>query len=141
MGWHVLGLILALTGKIMIEKLTFGRTGHNSTRIIFGAFAVGHVSQKEADRTLDVLLQYGINHIDTAADYGDSELRVGPWMKEHRNDFFLATKTGKRTYEKAKEEIHRSLERLQVSQIDLIQLHCLVDPQEWETALADGGAL
>lgn len=125
----------------MIETFTFGRTGHNSTRIIFGAFAVGHVSQEKANQTLDVLLQYGINHIDTAADYGDSELRVGPWMKEHRQDFFVATKTGKRTYEKARDEIHRSLKRLQVEQIDLIQLHCLVDPQEWETALGPGGAL
>lgn len=125
----------------MIEKLTFGRTGHNSTRTIFGAAAFGGVTQKEADQTMEVLLSQGINHIDTAASYGDSELRIGPWMKEHRHDFFLATKTGERTYEKAREQIHKSLERLQVSQIDLIQLHCLIDPHEWETALGPGGAL
>jgi aryl-alcohol dehydrogenase-like predicted oxidoreductase len=125
----------------MIEKLAFGRTGHYSTRTIFGAAALGNVTQDEADQTLDVLLQRGVNHIDTAASYGDSELRIGPWMAQHRNDFFLATKTGERTYEKARDQIRRSLERLRVSQLDLIQLHCLVDPKEWETALGPGGAL
>ena len=125
----------------MIEKLIFGRTGHNTTRTIFGAAALGGVTQDEADKTLEDLLQYGVNHIDTAASYGDSELRIGPWMKNHRDDFFLATKTGERTYEKAREQIHKSLERLQVSQIDLIQLHCLVEEEEWQTALGEGGAL
>ena len=125
----------------MIAKQPFGRTGHMSTRIIFGAAALGNVSQAEADRTLELLLQYGINHIDTAASYGDSELRIGPWMERYRSQFFLATKTTERTYQKAKEEIHRSLERLRVNQIDLIQIHSLSDPQEWETALGPGGAL
>ena len=108
----------------MIAKQLFGRTGHESTRAIFGAAALSKVTQAEADRTLDVLLQYGINHIDTAASYGESELRIGPWMDRHRKDFFLASKTGDRTYEKARESVHRSLERLRVSQIDLLQLHC-----------------
>jgi aryl-alcohol dehydrogenase-like predicted oxidoreductase len=125
----------------MIEKLTFGRTGHESTRTLFGAAALGRVTQEEADRTLDLLLKYGVNHIDTAASYGDSELRIGPWMARHRKDFFLATKTGERTYEKAKEQFHRSLERLRVDSVDLIQLHYLVDPKEWEVALGPGGAL
>lgn len=128
-------------GESMIEKLVFGRTGHNSTRAIFGAAAFGGVTQEEADQTLEVLLQYGVNHIDTAASYGHSEERIGPWMAAHRDKFFLATKTGERTYEKAREQIHRSLERLQTSQLDLIQLHCLIEPQEWETALGSGGAL
>ena len=125
----------------MIEKHEFGRTGHLSTRVIFGAAALGHVTQADADRALETLLRYGINHIDTAASYGDAELRIGPWMKEHRADFFVATKTTERTYDKAKAEIHRSLERLQVSQIDLLQLHALVDPQEWQTAMGPRGAL
>ncbi len=125
----------------MIEKLIFGRTGHDSSRTIFGAAALGNVTQDEADKTLEDLLKYGVNHIDTAASYGEAELRIGPWMKNHRNDFFLATKTGERTYEKARDQIHKSLERMQVSELDLIQLHCLVDPQEWETALGEGGAL
>jgi len=124
-----------------IEKRPFGRTGHLSTVTLFGAAALGRVSQADADRTLDVLLEYGINHIDTAASYGDAELRMGPWMKNHRKDFFLATKTGERTYEKAKAEIHRSLERMQTDSVDLIQLHNLGHPDEWDTAMGPGGAL
>jgi aryl-alcohol dehydrogenase-like predicted oxidoreductase len=125
----------------MIGKQPFGRTGHMSTRIIFGAAAFSDVTQAEADHTLDVLLEYGVNHIDTAASYGDSELRIGPWMARHRQDFFLATKTGERTYQKARDELHRSLERLRVDHVDMIQLHYLVDPQEWEVAMGPGGAL
>ncbi|MEJ2750227.1 MAG: aldo/keto reductase, partial [Anaerolineae bacterium] len=125
----------------MIEKLEFGRTGHLSTRTLFGAAALANVTQAEADQTLDVLLAFGVNHIDTAASYGDAELRIGPWMKEHRQDFFLATKTEKRTYQGAKEELHRSLERLRVDSVDLWQMHILVDPAEWETAMGPGGAL
>lgn len=130
-----------MRGEKVIERQPFGRIGHLSTRTIFGAAALSRVTQAEADRTLEVLLKYGVNHIDTAASYGDSELRIGPWMDRHRGDFFLATKTGERTYEKAREEIHRSLERLRVDQVDLLQLHNLVDPEEWEVAMGPGGAL
>jgi len=125
----------------MIEKVEFGRTGHLSTRTLFGAAALAQVTQAEADKTLDVLLSYGVNHIDTAASYGDAELRIGPWMKDHRQDFFLATKTEKRTYREAKEELHRSLERMRVDSVDLWQMHILVDPAEWQTAMGPGGAL
>jgi aryl-alcohol dehydrogenase-like predicted oxidoreductase len=125
----------------MIATQPFGRTGHSSTRTLFGAAALGNVSQDDADRTLEVLLRHGVNHIDTAASYGDAELRIGPWMREHRGRFFLATKTGKRTYQEAKDEIHRSLERLRVDFVDLIQLHNLADPIEWDIALSPGGAL
>jgi predicted aldo/keto reductase-like oxidoreductase len=125
----------------MIEKLPFGRTEHMSTRTLFGAAALWSVTQAEADRTLDVLLEYGVNHIDTAASYGDAELRIGPWMEKHRQDFFLATKTEKRTYQEAKGELYRSLERLRVDYVDLWQMHVLVDPQDWETAMGPGGAL
>jgi aryl-alcohol dehydrogenase-like predicted oxidoreductase len=125
----------------MIPTLTFGRTGHESKRTIFGAAALGNVSQADADRTLELLFQHGINHIDTAASYGESELRIGPWMGQHRKKFFLATKTGERSYQAARDQIRRSLERLRVDQLDLIQLHNLVDPAEWETAMGPGGAL
>lgn len=125
----------------MITTQVFGRTGHLSTRALFGAASLSQVTQDEADRTLDVLLKYGINHIDTAASYGDAELRIGPWMKEHRQKFFLATKTEERTYQKAKEELQRSLERLRVDSVDLWQMHLLVKPEEWETAMGPGGAL
>ena len=125
----------------MIEQHFFGRTGHFSTRTIFGAAAFGNVTQNEADRSMETLLEFGVNHIDTAASYGDAETRIGPWMKAHRKDFFLATKTAERTYQKARDEIHRSLEKLQTEQVDLLQLHALTDPQEWETAMNAGGAL
>ena len=124
-----------------IQKLPFGRTGHLSTRTLFGAAALGRVTQAEADKTLELLLQYGINHIDTAASYGDAELRIGPWMKEQRQRFFLATKTENRTYQAAKDELHRSLERMRVDSVDLWQMHILVEPDEWETAMGPGGAL
>ncbi|MFZ0544971.1 MAG: aldo/keto reductase [Candidatus Promineifilaceae bacterium] len=120
----------------------FGRTGHQSTRTIFGAAALSQVSQSEADHTLDLLLEYGINHIDVAASYGEAELRIGPWMEAgHRDDFFLATKTEKRTYQGAFDELQRSLERLRVDSVDLWQMHILVDPAEWEIAMGPGGAL
>jgi aryl-alcohol dehydrogenase-like predicted oxidoreductase len=125
----------------MIPKLEFGRTGHMSTRTLFGAAALWAVTQNEADRILEMLLEYGVNHIDTAASYGDSELRIGPWMKHHRQDFFLATKTDKRTYQEAKDELHLSLERLQVDYIDLWQMHFLIDEPGWQTAMGPGGAL
>lgn len=125
----------------MIETAPFGNTGHMSSRTIFGAAALGRVSQADADRTLDVLMEYGVNHIDTAASYGDAELRIGPWMKTYRNEFFLATKTEKRTYQGAREELHRSLERLQTDQVDLIQMHFLIGEEEWQVAMGPGGAL
>ena len=124
-----------------ISKLRFGRTGHLSTRTIFGAAALSNVSQDDADRTMELLLEYGINHIDTAASYGESELRLGPWMQTHRDQFFLATKTGERTYDKAKAEFEKSLERLQVDSVDLIQLHYLVGEEEWKVAMGSNGVL
>jgi aryl-alcohol dehydrogenase-like predicted oxidoreductase len=126
---------------MMIQTAQFGKTGHASSRAIFGAAALGKVSQVEADRTLDVLMEYGVNHIDTAASYGDAELRIGPWMKTYRNEFFLATKTGERTYQKARDEFHRSLERLQTDHVDLIQLHFLIGEDEWQVAMGPGGVL
>lgn len=125
----------------MIATKAFGRTGHLSTRTIFGAASLSQLTQDEADSTLEVLLKYGVNHIDTAANYGDAELLIGPWMKDYRQKFFLATKTDKRTYREAKEELHHSLERLQVDSVDLWQMHLLVDPKEWEVAMGPGGAL
>jgi aryl-alcohol dehydrogenase-like predicted oxidoreductase len=126
----------------MIPKLAFGRTGHDSTRAIFGAAALGRMADAdEAAPALALLLERGINHIDTAHSYGRSERRVGEWMVAHRDDFFLATKTGERTYDGAKANIEKSLERLQTDRIDLLQLHNLVDEAEWETAMAPGGAL
>ena len=125
----------------MIERRPFGRTGHQSTVTLFGAAALARASQDEADRALEVLLRHGVNHIDTAARYGDSELRIGPWMARHRKDFFLATKTGSRGAREAREDLHRSLERLRVDSVDLIQMHSLGHPDDWDRAMGPNGAL
>ncbi|MFA7127269.1 MAG: aldo/keto reductase [Bacilli bacterium] len=125
----------------MIERVEFGRTGHSSSRTIFGAVALADVSQKEADEVFELLQQYGINHIDTARSYGDSEVRIGPWMKHNRKEYFLATKTLKRTKNEALLELYQSLERLQTDYVDMWQLHFLVDQTDWEIAMANDGAL
>jgi aryl-alcohol dehydrogenase-like predicted oxidoreductase len=126
----------------MIERAPFGATGHESSRCIFGAAALGAVSKQDADRTLELLLEHGVNHIDVAASYGDAELRIASWLQRHPGEFtFVATKTGERTYRGAREEIRRSLDRLGVDHVDSIQLHNLVDVIEWETALGADGAL
>ena len=125
----------------MIERIPFGNTGHESTRTIFGAAALGGMRQERADAVLDTLLEFGVNHIDTAARYGDSELRIAPWMRTRRQGFFLATKTGDRDAKGARASLERSLERLGVERIDLIQLHNLVEPEDQKAALGPGGAL
>jgi aryl-alcohol dehydrogenase-like predicted oxidoreductase len=125
----------------MISTQLFGRTGHQSTQVVFGGAALSRVTQDEADQTLEVLLRYGINHLDVAAGYGDAELRIAPWLKKYPEHFFLATKTGERTYDGAKRQIHLSLERMGVERVDLIQLHSLADPIEWDIALSPNGAL
>ena len=124
-----------------IPKAPFGSTGHQSTRTLFGAAALSDVSQEAADRAMETVLSYGVNHVDTAASYGDAELRLGPWMERYRHDLFLATKTGERRKAEAADEIRRSLERLRTDRVDLIQLHNLVDAGEWEVAMGPGGAL
>lgn len=124
-----------------IPILPFGRTGHLSSRIIFGGASLSRVSQDDADRALETLLGYGINHIDVAASYGDAELRVAPWLRRLPNHFFVATKTSERRAQAARYELHRSLNRLGVDHVDLWQLHNLSDPIEWDTTLSPGGAI
>jgi aryl-alcohol dehydrogenase-like predicted oxidoreductase len=125
----------------MIDVREFGRTGHRSSRVIFGAAALGWMSQERADEVLDVLPEFGVNHLDTAASYGDSELRLAPWLATRRQDYFLASKTGDRDGDAARASLERSLGRLGVDHVDLIQLHNLVEPDEWEAAFATGGAV
>jgi aryl-alcohol dehydrogenase-like predicted oxidoreductase len=126
----------------VIARAPFGRTGHDSTRTLFGAAALSRVSQDVADGVLELLERYDINHIDTAASYGDAELRLAPWLAgAGRDRFFVATKTGQRTYPEARDEIRRSLERLGTGHVDLLQLHNLVDQTEWDTAMGPDGAL
>lgn len=125
----------------MIELRPFGRTGHQSSRVIFGAAALSRMSQERADPLLETLDRFGVNHLDVAASYGEAELRLAPWLATRRADFFLATKTGDRDGPGARASLERSLERLGVDSVDLIQLHNLVEPEEWERAHARGGAV
>jgi aryl-alcohol dehydrogenase-like predicted oxidoreductase len=126
----------------MITTRPFGRTGHSSSVTLFGGAAfMNGATQSEADATLELLLKAGVNHIDTAPRYGDSELRIGPWMREHRQDFFLATKTGQRDFQSARDEIRRSLDRLQVDQVDLLQFHSMAHPDDWDQVFGSEGAL
>ncbi|HWR12458.1 MAG TPA: aldo/keto reductase [Rectinemataceae bacterium] len=125
----------------MIPRQAFGRTGHQSSRLIFGAAALGTVTQGEADRTLGLALEAGLNHFDVAASYGDAEERMGPWLKSHRDEVFLATKTQMRTKKEALAELETSLARLGADHVDLWQMHVLVEEDEWEIAMGEGGAL
>ncbi|MBO6556892.1 MAG: aldo/keto reductase [Pseudomonadales bacterium] len=125
----------------MIPTLPFGRTGHDSSRIIFGAAALGGMRQARADSTIEIVRDAGINHFDTAASYGDSELRLADFLQDHRNDIFLASKTGDRNGSDARASIERSLERMQIDHIDLIQFHNLAQDADWETVMSEGGAL
>lgn len=125
----------------MIQRQEFGRTGHMSSRVIFGAAALGGMRQDRADSTLQLVLDSGINHIDTARSYGESELRLQPFLADHRAEFFLATKTDGRTASEARRQLEESLARMGVDQIDLIQLHNLVEIDEWEVAHGGGGAV
>ena len=125
----------------MISKQSFGRTGHKSTRIIFGGYALSNATQAEADRVLEILLEYGVNHIDTAPMYDKSEERIGPWMKQYRDDFFLATKSRKRSAKGAWEDLQNSLKQLKVDYLDLWQMHGLTNPVGWEKVMGPGGAL
>ena len=124
-----------------MDKIAYGSTGHASSRIIFGAAALGGMRQEKADSVLQMVLNAEINHIDVAASYGDAELRLAPFLQDHRSDFFLATKTGDRTYDGAKASIEASLERMQVSQIDVIQFHNLSKQNDWDTVMGPRGAL
>ena len=125
----------------MLERIRFGRTERMSPRIVFGAAALGAMRQERADAVLETLLEFGIDHLDTAASYGDAELRMAPWLRTQRARFFVASKTGERRAAPARESIHRSLERLGIDRLDLIQLHNLTDEAGWQIAMGPGGAL
>ena len=119
----------------------FGRTGHNSTILVFGAFAVGLISQEEADGVMERVLEHGINHIDVAPSYHDAELRLGPWLKQYRDRFFLGCKTERRGQREAREELHQSLQRLQVDAFDLYQLHAVTTMEQLDQCFAPGGSM
>ncbi len=124
-----------------MEKRRLGRTGHMSSIITLGCAALGRISQEEADKIIELALSHGVNHFDVAPTYGEAELRLSPWMKEHRDEIFLACKTGKRTKKEAADELKRSLERIGVDYIDLYQFHGLDDLKDLEIAFGPDGAL
>jgi aryl-alcohol dehydrogenase-like predicted oxidoreductase len=125
----------------MIDRQPFGGTGHASSRIIFGAYALSNATEADAARLLEILLEHGVNHIDVARMYGNAEKLVGSWMSRHRDDFFVATKSRSRTYDGARKDLQRSLEQLRVDRIDLWQLHGLTNQIGWEKVMGPGGAL
>jgi aryl-alcohol dehydrogenase-like predicted oxidoreductase len=112
-----------------------------STIAIFGAAAFWDIPQPEADRVMEMVIRAGVNHIDVAPSYGQAEERIGPWMKRERGRFFLGCKTTERTQAGARDELHRSLERLQTEQFDLYQLHAITTMDELDAVTATGGAL
>lgn len=125
----------------MIPTLRFGRTGHISTRTIFGAAAFWDTPQHDVDATMDLILENGINHVDTAASYGEAERVLGDWIRRHGKPFFLATKTGERTKQAAYDQIRRSLELLHIDRLDMIQIHALHEEPDWTTAFGPGGVI
>ena len=125
----------------MISRLEFGRTGHRSSRIIFGSWALNNATQEKADNTMQMLERYGVNSIDTAPRYGNAEKVIGSWLAKKRNDYFIATKTRSRSYQGALKDLEQSLKNLQVEHVDLLQMHGLTNPTGWEKAMGPGGAL
>jgi aryl-alcohol dehydrogenase-like predicted oxidoreductase len=125
----------------VIPRAPFGRTGHESSRLLLGGAAFARASQAEADEALAHVLEHGVNHVDTAASYGAAEDLIGDWIRRHGKTFFLATKTEQRERASAREQVLRSLERLQVDRVDLIQLHYLIEEDDWQRAMGEGGAL
>lgn len=124
-----------------MERRRLGRIGHMSSVLMYGGAAIGDVTQDVADASIRQALEAGINHFDTAAAYGESEVRLGVWMSRIRGQIFLATKTGDRTAKGALDSIRRSLERLEVEYVDLIQLHAIGDVEDLDRATGSGGAL
>jgi aryl-alcohol dehydrogenase-like predicted oxidoreductase len=124
-----------------MEHRRLDRLGRENSVLIFGGAALAEVSEEEADRAISLALEAGIDHFDTAADYGDSELHYGRWMPEIRDGIFLSTKTGERDGDAARRQIEASLERLRVDRVDLIQLHAVCDPEDLDRVTRPGGSL
>jgi aryl-alcohol dehydrogenase-like predicted oxidoreductase len=124
-----------------MEHRRLGRLGRENSVLIFGGAALGEAGEEAAERAIRQALDAGVDHFDTAADYGDSELHYGRWMPEIRDRIFLSTKTGDREGDAARRSIERSLERLRVDRVDLIQLHAIGDLEDLDRATGSGGAL
>ena len=124
-----------------MEKRQFGRTEHMSTVAILGGFAFSEVTQDEADEAMEMVIERGVNHIDVAPTYGDAEERLGPWLAEERDRFFVGCKTMERTTDGAAREMRESLERLQIDAFDLYQIHAITTMDELDRVTGPDGAL
>ena len=124
-----------------MEKRRLGRTGHMSSVRTFGAAALWQVTEAEAEAGIELAMGHGVNHIDVAPAYGQAEIRLGPWLEQHRNEVFLGCKTGERSKAGAWESMKRSLERLRVDHFDLFQFHGVNDLETLNVILGPGGAL
>lgn len=127
-----------------MDTRRFGRTGHMSTVAIFGAFALSSFEADEqdlADEVMEMVIEAGVNHIDVAPSYGHAEDRLGPWLAQERDRFFLGCKTMERTKAGATAELRESLKRLRVDHFDLYQLHAITNMDELDAATGPGGAL
>jgi aryl-alcohol dehydrogenase-like predicted oxidoreductase len=124
-----------------MEHRRLGRLGRENSVLIFGGAALSEITEDEADSAISLALEAGVDHFDTAADYGDSELHYGRWMPEIRDHIFLSTKTGERDRDDARRQIEASLQRLRVDRVDLIQLHAVGDLEDLDRATGAGGSL
>ena len=124
-----------------METRRFGRTGHMSTVAIFGAAAFSQISQEEADKVMELIIEAGVNHIDVAHSYGQAEIRIGPWMPREREHFFLGCKTEQRSRDGAWKEMQESLQKLQTESFDLYQFHAVTTMEELDAITMKGGAL
>jgi len=119
---------------------SFGNINYKVSSLGFGAMNLPGVPFEQAKEALNYALDHGINYIDTAAAYRNSEEIIGDSISHRRDEFFLATKTAKRGYAEAKEEIERSLVRMKTDHIDLLQLHYVNYVHEFKELMAEEGA-
>jgi len=124
-----------------VEKKRLGKTDHMSSLITFGGAALWQVNQGEADAAIQLAISHGVNHFDVAPQYGQAEIRLGPWMEKHHTEVFIACKTLDRSKSKAWQSIKRSLDRLRIDHFDLFQFHCVDDLETLSAILSPAGAL
>jgi aryl-alcohol dehydrogenase-like predicted oxidoreductase len=124
-----------------METRALGRTGHDSTVATFGAIALNWLEQEGADQMVELVLDSGVNHFDVAPTYGDAELKLGPKLRQHREEIFLGCKTQERDYDGTRRKLERSLDRLGVEKIDLYQVHGLEYEEELDQITSEEGAL
>lgn len=124
-----------------MQKQILGRTGLEVSIIGFGAIKLPGIQKDDVVKIINRALDLGINYIDTARNYRDSEEKIGLVLKERRSDCYIATKTTARNAADLTEELETSLRNLQTDKIDLYQLHSVSDGDTYKQVMAPGGAL